>query len=981
MWTEPALTYRGALSILGKYDRPIFDRLERLVSVSVLGGGLLELVDPKNDGVRLLRGFLDGVHGTLLGVSGYDRLQLIAAAHTTVVVSSFFEALQAQLGPSYDELEFTDAEKVRLATGRVEQPRLDALSQAPVPIPGPRFGFRENLDERLVPYYARLAADCAAFVCGLARAVTLDQADLVRRAVATYEATFVRLAADVPEFGFWLVLGESSETRREVRTWGGELVAATGRRFDVVEELLSRLVTGGAPPSLEVLGALHRSVLARPVLGDPAVDAVATLPTVEQAYIAPSLRVAEADRASSPADPRWWADQRLVSSPELFFADYLTSPSSVSVPLLVLGLPGAGKSMLTQMLAARLPVAGWTAVRVPLRRVRADAPIATQIQEALDLATHGRIGWAQLVEDAAAAGTTRVVVLDGLDELMQASGVSQSRYLYEVAEFQAVEAALGRPVAVVVTSRTVMADRVVIPPGTLVVRLESFSDEQVAQWLSVWNGLNAGSPGFRALSSVPPALAELGRQPLLLLLIALYTADPSAPSLDSGVTTAVLYERLVTHFLRREALKEPRADVERFVAERRWPLTLAAFAMLNRGRTYVTEPELGADLAAFLGTSPEPVDHIVRTVGRFFFVHASVVDATHGLPATYEFLHSTFGEYLVASHLAAQLRLTARRPGPGGPPDSDRLRALLSHVPLVTFPRVLEFFTEAAAEVLPALVADARRTLTPWTPAAYNPSGRDVLDHYAIYTLNLVSLGSDRRVPLADLAPAGTDAVAWWRSLVRQWRAALDDEAWLAVVGTLTVRPGWVLERASSRAHLGTAPANWLARGEARLLGDVRLDALVGAGAAAWRGTVPTDTEAAVVFAGLVEMQLHGVIHPRVVRAAVALDDRLPPPAFDVLLTLVTRVATLLAQGRSERGSVEHGIVLALIDARTVLAQDLRAVARIRDTDTGPSAEAVMAGYALDVRLLPWDEPTDWNELASSVLALARRRIAGRPPA
>ena len=158
MRPEPALTYRGALQILGRYDRPLFDRVERLASTAVLGAGFLDLVDPKNDGVRLLRGFLDDVHGRLSGTSGRDRLQLIAAAHTTLVVSSFVEALHAHLGERYSGLEFTDAEKLRLATGRPEQSRLDALGRAPVPIPGPRFGFRENLDTRLAPFFSRLAA-------------------------------------------------------------------------------------------------------------------------------------------------------------------------------------------------------------------------------------------------------------------------------------------------------------------------------------------------------------------------------------------------------------------------------------------------------------------------------------------------------------------------------------------------------------------------------------------------------------------------------------------------------------------------------------------------------------------------------------------------------------------------------------------------------------------------------------------------------
>jgi hypothetical protein len=52
-----------------------------------------------------------------------------------------------------------------------------------------------------------------------------------------------------------------------------------------------------------------------------------------------------------------------------------------------------------------------------------------------------------------------MVMLDGFDELLQATGVSQSDYLEKVAEFQRREADQGRPVAALVTSRTAVADR------------------------------------------------------------------------------------------------------------------------------------------------------------------------------------------------------------------------------------------------------------------------------------------------------------------------------------------------------------------------------------------------------------------------------------------------------------------------------------------------------------------------------------------
>lgn len=47
--------------------------------------------------------------------------------------------------------------------------------------------------------------------------------------------------------------------------------------------------------------------------------------------------------------------------------------------------------MLTKVFAARLPSSAYTVVRVPLRRVGANAPVLTQIEQALAEATNGRV--------------------------------------------------------------------------------------------------------------------------------------------------------------------------------------------------------------------------------------------------------------------------------------------------------------------------------------------------------------------------------------------------------------------------------------------------------------------------------------------------------------------------------------------------------------------------------------------------------------
>jgi len=63
-------------------------------------------------------------------------------------------------------------------------------------------------------------------------------------------------------------------------------------------------------------------------------------------------------------------------------------PDAAHLPLLVLVTRVRGKSLLTKVLAARLPHVTFTAVRVPLRHVPAGADLL-QVQEALNQAPMG----------------------------------------------------------------------------------------------------------------------------------------------------------------------------------------------------------------------------------------------------------------------------------------------------------------------------------------------------------------------------------------------------------------------------------------------------------------------------------------------------------------------------------------------------------------------------------------------------------------
>src|SRR5262249_29645031 len=155
---------------------------------------------------------------------------------------------------------------------------------------------------------------------------------------------------------------------------------------------------------------------------------------------------------ASPLDQEpWWDQQPVRDDLQEFLIGYLTSITAVRSPLLVLGQPGSGKSVLTQTLAARLPAADYLAVRVALRDVPADTDLQSQIEYAIRDETGEMQTWPALA--ATASGALPVVLLDGFDELLQATNIGQTDYLEQVARFQEREGDQGRPVAVIVTSR------------------------------------------------------------------------------------------------------------------------------------------------------------------------------------------------------------------------------------------------------------------------------------------------------------------------------------------------------------------------------------------------------------------------------------------------------------------------------------------------------------------------------------------------
>ncbi|GAA3981750.1 NACHT domain-containing protein [Thermobifida alba] len=816
---KKTLSYADALRILGGDDPTLLGFGEAVVTGTLGALGVPDVLGLQSQVVRYGQAAVTGIREKITGVSRWDRTERVAAADLVLRITALFEALDEALDRpgcplALRDLRITREEQYALFGDVLRAPEQDAPTLPPAADGG----------EHAPPYRAATAA-LLRFLQGLEAWEGLDEAGRARVAAALDEVpalarrrhveSYRKLAADVPEFGVWANLAAHEDTRARV--------AEVRVGLTEIADLLGQLTAPGARRRLTELERLYQSVLEEPLLATGEAPDGVVLPLVRDAYVdlGGRLRFTDADAAPS-ADP-WWDGAARHDDLQPLLVSLLTQRECHFRPIVLLGHPGAGKSQLTRMLAARLPFGDFLPLRVELRSVPADAPIHAQLDEGLSATLHTRVSWRDLAD--AAEGALPVVILDGFDELLQATGVHRSDYLEQVQRFQEHQAALGRPVAVVVTSRTVVADRVRFPPGTPVIRLEPFTDARVTRMLAVWNRANAAALAARGLRPLPEETLlryrELAEQPLLLLMLLVFDADGNRLQRDAAALgRAELYERLLTAFAEREVRKHrPRlggAELARAVEEELRRLEVVAVAMFVRHQQWVGAEQLEADLAVLFPDAAVDageaglggrISAAHQVLGRFFFVHEARAVQQGQTRSVYEFLHATFGEYLVARTVVGELadlvadRAHAARRRTPVPVDTGRFHALTSFAALAGRAAAVEF----AAELLAARTRDARdraeyrsllvemfrAALYPRAGATvdYRPYEATVTRRLAAHTANLVTLlvlVADE-VGLDELFPDSGQPWLPWREVAGTWRALSGDE-WFGFMDTVRLR-------------------------------------------------------------------------------------------------------------------------------------------------------------------------------------------------
>lgn len=600
---------------------------------------------------------------------------------------------------------------------------------------------------------------------------------------------------------------------------------------------IPQIVAGSEAHSvLQDLANTYEKYINEPIIREDKYDALAgeslTYPKRSEIFIPQPFKALRFQKGMSLEQNRTWHGVETRRDLAAFLLSCLNSPVTDSKPIIILGHPGSGKSLLTSVLAARLGCELFTPLRVELRSVSADHDIADQINEQIYADTKREMHWPNVSGEC--IDRPPLVILDGYDELLQASGKVFSNYLLKVETFQETELTLRkRPVKTIVTSRITLIDKASIPADATVIRLMEFEDGERSEWIKTWNDANRTYFMDRGLAefAVPASdrIKQLSEQPLLLLMLAIYDSEKNDLRQSENLDQTLLYDELLSRFIRREGMKErefaelPEEDKSSRVRKDMRRLGVAAMGMFNRNTLSVRIGQLNSDLVFFkdpqrdtskTGASLSNADLLV---GSFFFVQESKaieqVSQAATVDTAFEFLHNTFGEFLTADFLIsvliheASLLLLAS--------NDDRLRmtyedrwaasstaetswfACLMHSPLFSRPVIMEMMREWLPHRLARnqcsrddfdreldwivnqqirIVLDSPSLPTQLSASASQPFGPKPLTAcLSIYTINLVVLRSvlsdDGYANDLTYRAIGGDGVSDWDRLTQLWRS------------------------------------------------------------------------------------------------------------------------------------------------------------------------------------------------------------------
>ena len=219
---------------------------------------------------------------------------------------------------------------------------------------------------------------------------------LPQKAIEVYEAQYIHLADQFNDFALFAQLQnfEGIHYAIEKNRTALELVIDTTKRIDVGFSNLSNIINSiatnyNAIQVQDIVDDLRKKYIAlihEPIIDDKEIKSdneVMSLkfPKIVDAFIPQSYKCLSYQRKDIKLeDVSVWNQIPVQHDLDKFFIRYLYSPDSIDYPMVILGQPGSGKSLLTKVLSAQLMSKSYTVIRIPLREVNAEDGIDVLVE-------------------------------------------------------------------------------------------------------------------------------------------------------------------------------------------------------------------------------------------------------------------------------------------------------------------------------------------------------------------------------------------------------------------------------------------------------------------------------------------------------------------------------------------------------------------------------------------------------------------------
>ena len=738
------------------------------------------------------------------------RVNNAFSAHILIVYTAYFEAAQSLIPMVGREIQFDGYAKWAITDKAIKQmyecenTSYPSWLNSETQIPGPTRSFTE-IQSELLEFYGLMNNSLTNYLNGLAEFDNLDYSRrehlqallgaLPQEAYKHYCALYSDLSATYPHFEALARQAEHHRIEQLIANQSHQSASAYGQILNSVAAIPQLIQTRAADQVLQSLHNHNVNILKRPLvdkfemsLSDP----IPPLPDRKKIFVPQDFsyhyyRQDLLDVTSLDQFTDWTHGQDLIG----FITHTIHNQTATQTPTLILGGPGAGKTTLTNMLAGEYLCGCYHVITIRLRDLINKIKDCTAIKDLIDhalaqLECNG--SWGQLIRTN--PQTPFLVIFDGYDELLLANGEVQHQFMDAIQLFQRESRAV---VHTIVTSRITMIDPRDIPDGTTIIRLDGFTDDSINNWSEIWN---SHYRTYYSQQQLPPLsipeggnARELSKQPLLLFMLALYDIGTHTLQEDVNLRQTQLYNKLIRFFIDREEKKKDKNFNEKqktaCIDLEFEKLCIAAIGMHNRNSMHIRKEQLEADLSFMqMPHHAETTGDGERLLRRFFFINYIGNDEDDNCShCAYEFLHNSFGEFLIAQYAITCLKDIIQTGN-----CEHKWYATISYVPLHARPHVVQMLQESI--MLSAASPESTDAFASWfygeldrvlrgevfaklqglsehfLPDHAKKMPDNLLNHLAVYASNLVCIGTIVMGQF-DLAPLEKMIPNAWDRLLR----------------------------------------------------------------------------------------------------------------------------------------------------------------------------------------------------------------------